>query len=160
MPKVNHVKSARKDNPVAKKGEPYYWWAFRFSGKRYSKTYPKRSQLTQSAFLQTLYDLEDSISDRFANLTTMDEVEEAKSSLSEEIEDLMNETQDSLDAMPDHLQESSTSGELLQERIDALESWISDLDSVDLELDERSDMAPEEQVQNAIDELVSFGADL
>jgi hypothetical protein len=90
----------------------------------------------------------------------MDEVEEAKNSLSEEIEDLMNETQDSLDSMPDHLQESSSSGELLQERIDALESWISDLDSVDLELDETSDMTPEQQVESVIDELVSFSAEL
>ena len=38
MPRVHHVKSARKDNPVAKKGESYYWWKFRYGGKRYSKT--------------------------------------------------------------------------------------------------------------------------
>ncbi len=50
MPRVTHVKKARKDNPVCKAGESYYWWKFRYGGKRYSLTRPRPSQLTQSAY--------------------------------------------------------------------------------------------------------------
>lgn len=34
MPRVNHVKAARKDN----QGEPYCWWKFRYGGKHYPHT--------------------------------------------------------------------------------------------------------------------------
>ena len=40
-PRVHYVKSARKDNPVAKKGEPYYWWQSYCSPKQFSKTPPR-----------------------------------------------------------------------------------------------------------------------
>ncbi len=56
MPRVTHVKNARKDNPVCKVGESYYWWKFRYGGKHYSLTPPKASQLTQSVYLGTIYD--------------------------------------------------------------------------------------------------------
>jgi hypothetical protein len=64
MPKVIFVKKAQKDIPGTniKKGDSYYWWKFRFGGKRTSKTYPKRSQLTQSDFLQRIYEIEDQLS--------------------------------------------------------------------------------------------------
>jgi hypothetical protein len=57
MPKVNHVKCARKDNPEhdIKAGESYYWWSMMQGSrgvKHYSKTYPKRSQLTNSDFFK------------------------------------------------------------------------------------------------------------
>ncbi len=55
MPRVTHVRKARKDNPVCKAGESYYWWKFRFGGKHYSLTYPKPSQLTQSVYLSVIY---------------------------------------------------------------------------------------------------------
>lgn len=52
--KVHYVKSARKDYPAhgIAKGEPYYWWKFRYGGKHYSKTAPPPSRLTQSDFLR------------------------------------------------------------------------------------------------------------
>lgn len=61
MPRVHYVKKARKDNPAVKAGEPYYWWKFRYGGKRYSRTRPTRSQLTQSDKLARIYSCEDSI---------------------------------------------------------------------------------------------------
>lgn len=128
MPRVTYVKKARKDNPVAKAGESYYWWKFRYGGKRYSKTKPRRSQLTQSAYFGTLYDLEDSIQE--ASITTEDEFTDLVESTRSSLEDLQSETQDSLDNMPDALQYSPT-GELLQERIDALDCATGELDYVD-----------------------------
>lgn len=123
MPRVHHVKKARKDNPAVKAGEPYYWWKFRYGGKRYSKTYPKRSQRTQSAFLGALYDIEDSLGDEI----TREQAEELESDL----DALMDECQGSLDNMPYQLQETSESGVLLQERIYALEEWISEIQGID-----------------------------
>ena len=64
MPRVYTVKSARKahGNTIAV-GDTYYWWKFRYGGKRVSKTYPKPWQLTQSTYKQTLLLLEDSLTD-------------------------------------------------------------------------------------------------
>lgn len=145
--RVHHVKKARKAQPEygIKKGDSYYWWKFRFGGKRVSKTYPKRSQLTQSGFLSTLYDLQDNISfDR-------DGLEGSVTSLTDEIESLRDECQDSLDNMPEHLQESSSSGEMLQERIEALEEWVDELQAVDLDIDD--DLTDEEK-ESRIDEII------
>jgi hypothetical protein len=52
MARAHFVKKARKAIPGTdiKKGDSYYWWKFRFGGKRTSKTAPKASQLTQSEF--------------------------------------------------------------------------------------------------------------
>jgi len=56
MARATFVKSARKDYPDhgIKKGESYWHWAFMQGGrggaKRYSKTEPRPSQLTQSEF--------------------------------------------------------------------------------------------------------------
>lgn len=59
MPRVHQVKKARKDNPVCKRGESYYWWKFRNGGKHFSLTYPKQSQLTQSPYLSVIYECAD-----------------------------------------------------------------------------------------------------
>lgn len=55
MPKVNFVRKAQKDNAVAKRGESYYWWKFRYGPKQMSKTRPKPSDLTQSQYLKVIY---------------------------------------------------------------------------------------------------------
>lgn len=133
MPRVYHVKSARKKNPVADVGEEYYWWKFAFGPKMYSKTPPKRSQLTRSAFLSNLYDLQDGLANRF---TDIDAIEDDLQDLISELETMRDEAQDSLDNMPEHLQETSQSGEMLQERIDNLESWINDLENIDTDYEE------------------------
>jgi chromosome segregation ATPase len=133
------VKRAAKDYPEAdiKKGEKYYWWKFRFGGKHISKTEPRRSQLTQSSFLSTLWDLEDTF--------VVDEDDPASSieELKSQLEDMKSECESSLDNMADHLRETSSSGQTLQERIDGLDQWISDLDSIDTDIDE--DLSEEEK---------------
>jgi len=148
MPRVTHVKKARKDNPVAKAGEPYYWWQFAFGAKQYSKTPPKRSQLTQSGFLSNLYDLQDGLQNRF---TDIDSIADDVQSFSDELEQIKDECQDSLDNMPEHLQEASASGELLTERIDLLEQWVSDVEAIDAEIDE--DLSADEK-QERFEEII------
>lgn len=132
MARATFVKKARKDieGTEIKKGDSYYWWKFRFGGKRYSKTPPSRSQLTQSGFLGTLYEIED----RMAAFTcdNKEDFDEFKSELVSDIESLRDECQNSLDNMPEQLQSAPT-GELLQERIDALESWSSEIEGIECE---------------------------
>ena len=62
MPRVHHVKKARKDNSAVKAGQPYYWWKFRYGGVRKSASYPRQSQLCQgknSMFYAAIEALED-----------------------------------------------------------------------------------------------------
>jgi len=137
MARANFVKRARKDNPVVSRGESYWWWQFAFGSKQYSKIQPKRSQLTQSSFLAQLYDLEDTFEFDSGNL------EESRSDLISQLEGLRDECQDSLDNMPEHLRDTSDSGILLQERIENLDEWISNLENVDLE-----DLEPTENLSD------------
>lgn len=126
MPRVTYVKAAAKDHGDIKKGEPYYWWKFRYGPKHMSKTHPKQSQLTQSAYLQTIYGLQEQEQPDFDGLS--DALDNVKS----ELEQLRDEQQEKLDNMPDNLRENSSSGQLLQERYDALDGAVSDLDNVDI----------------------------
>ena len=156
MPRVTHVKKARKDYPSfgIKKGDSYYGWSFNFGPTMKSLTPPTRSQLTLSDFLSQLYDLEDGISNRFSDLDDTDEIQSAIDDLISDIQNLLDETQERLDSMPEQLQETSSAGETLQERIDNLENWISELESVDTDIDEEfKDEDKEGRITEIIDEI-------
>lgn len=139
MPKVNTVEKARKDDPDhgIKAGDKYYWWKFRFGGIHKSKTYPKRSQLTQSSFLSWLYDLEDTISSYEGS--TKEDFEAHRDELASEIESQHDELQSNLENMPEGLQESS----ILNERIEALDSWKSDVENCECEDYDEEELAKE-----------------
>lgn len=119
-----------KDVILIKKGEPYYWWQFRYGGKRISKERPRRSALTQSNYYATLWDIEDDLQE--ATASNKDEFDEIKQDFVSRAEELRDECQNSLDNIPENLQQAPT-GELLQERIDALENFISELEGVECE---------------------------
>ena len=135
MARATLVKKEQKDIPEhgIKAGESYYWWSFKRGGKRWSKTPPKRSQLTQSTFYASVYDLEDDV---IANATANDGLAELRDEVTSSLQEIADQCQESLDNMPEGLQQGST-GELLQERIGAMESAISEFDG--LELDEPDD---------------------
>ncbi len=127
---------AGKDHPQfgIKKGEMHYF-AEVMMGPRSSKTIRSlkpipRSQLTASSFLSTAYDL----SDQIDAATSVDELE----SIKDGFEELRDETQESLDNMPEGLQQGDT-GQMLQERIDQCESLVSELESAIQAAQEDSD---------------------
>ena len=159
MARLHTVKKARKDYPEdgIKKGDTYYWWQFRFGPKMRSKTYPKRSQLTQSDFYIWLYDLEDSIDALVPDKTLEDEV----ANIISEIDDMRDELQSRLDVIPEQLQDSG-SGEILQERIDALDEWSSGLQSIDFDVDTNEDDneegidAEEQKYEDLLDDVKSY----
>lgn len=135
MPKVNHVK-ARKDYPEQgiAKGEMCYVWSLKTGrgGTTYrSKHRPRPSQLTTSGFLQTFYGIQEAFEYESPGFS---ELESSVEDVKGQLEELRDETQGNLDNMPEGLQGGPT-GQLLQERIDALESIIGDLESIDFTVD-------------------------
>lgn len=155
MPRVYFIKKARKDNPAVKAGESYYYWEFRYGPKCYSKTYPKPSQLTQSEFLSEYLSIGEDLETAIGAAFTPEDIGTAIEGAVDRIEALQDETQDKLDNMPEGFQQGPT-GELLQERIDGLDEWTNNLQSVDLEMDEELD--DEERgdwLDNARDEVLS-----
>ena len=118
MPKVHHVKKARKDNRVAKKGESYYGWKFAYSGKRYSLTYPKASQLTQSDKLSRLSAAQETVEETHGGIddyswdhayvdNLLDVLREAAS----EVREVGDEYMESGEAIREHFAESPTADE-------------------------------------------------
>jgi hypothetical protein len=158
MAKAQFVKAARQDNPVAKKGESYWWWAFRFGGKHYSKESPKPSQLTQSAYMGGILALGEMI-DEFPLIEAAD-LGMLRDDVDSQLDELKSTCEDSLSNMPEGLQQGDT-GQMLQERIDACDSAQSDVQSLDYdfqtELDGEGDEAPTdeekaEEIQNWLED--------
>lgn len=141
MPRVTHVKKARKDVPGTdiKAGESYYWWKFRYGGKHASRTPPKASQLTQSEYLSQMYAFEEN----YTLASDKDDAAQDFRSLAEEVRALGEEQADKRSNMPDSLQDSET-GELLQSRADRCEEIATALEEAADELDAFEPEEPEE----------------
>lgn len=137
MPRVTRVEHAAKDYPQygIKKGDTYYWWKFRYGGKRYSLTPPKGSQLTQSSFYSTLRSAEESISD-----ASDEDLATAIADAISDLESLRDEQEGNLQNMPEALQSGPT-GELLQNRVDEVQSLIDELEGINT--DEFAEPEPE-----------------
>jgi hypothetical protein len=150
MTRLHFVKRARHDYPdiEVKQGEPYYWWKFKNSVKQRSKERPKNSQLTRSAWDGAVSDLHDSIG-AWDGKDAASFVDELKST----IEDMGSQAQESLDNMPEALQEGPT-GELLRERVENAENAVSELDSVDTD-QETEDDTEEDQIDDSIRQAIS-----
>jgi hypothetical protein len=137
MARIKFVKKARKDHPQAgiKAGESYYTWSLMSGGRGYrkfSKTPPRPSQLTSSNFMQQYLGIGEILEDALQIATDPADLESARDEAVGEIESLKDETQGSKDNLPENLQESAT-GQLLQERVDNLENWGSELEGIDLD---------------------------
>jgi hypothetical protein len=116
VPRVHHVKKARKDNPVAKVGESYYWWKNFRSPKKFSKTFPKRSQLTGSDKLSRLYGAAEDVSeiDSWETQAAIDTIKSA----AEEVRQVGEEYQESADNIRDTFSESETADECEEKAYD------------------------------------------
>lgn len=158
--RLDRTVPASENDPIfIPKGTSYWWWAFKNGPVLYSIEKPKRSQLTMSSFLSQFYELEDSL--QLFSSDSIEDVESFKDNLISDIESLKEETESSLDNMPEQLRESQ-SGQTLQERIDGLESWISELESIDFDFDrdaEREEIenelvkSSEEEIEERLDDI-------
>lgn len=172
MPRVHHVKKARKDNPVAKKGESYYWWKNRYGPKRYSKTYPRQSQLTSSDKLARIYEAVEDIQDvldgvgNFAfDKSYVDSMIDALREAADSVTEVGEEYQESADAIRDYFVESETADEI-EEKVSsceyfvaALEEAINDIESIDFpeeyEEDGEETFEYDERVRDIVEEALS-----
>jgi len=66
MPRVHFVKKARKDNSAAKAGESYYWWKFRYRGRRPTRSWARyrmrRGRMTRLSQEELLEDPPEEVS--------------------------------------------------------------------------------------------------
>ena len=166
MSRATFVKAARKDNPVAKVGESYWWWESGFRGpKMYSKTQPRPSQTASGDYMPVILSIQEGFNDCRASWESdynkdnhdalIDEIQAQVEDWGTQIEDLGSEQGDKHDNMPEGLQQGD-SGQMLEERRDCCESVSSDLqvdfDSHKLEsLDEGADS--QESLTSLLDEI-------
>jgi hypothetical protein len=160
MARVQTLK-ANKDYPNEgiKRGDTYYKWSLRFSrygkGTTYrSKTYPKASQLTSSAFMQSVYQAQEQLAGIGLSENLDDSPDDIKSeieSVISDLESLRDETDEKFNNMPEGLQQGDT-GQLLEERVENLDSWISDLQA--LEVPERDDGQSDEDFKQALEDFL------
>lgn len=149
MPRVHFVKKARKKNPAVEKGQSYYWWKFRRGGMHFSATPPKQSQLTQSDFWSAVYALQE----QYDKVPESDDLESTADEIKGELENIKDETQGKFDNMPEGLQQGDT-GQLLEERVAALDEAISAIEGIDFSFDppEKEDEQTEEEHEVAVNE--------
>lgn len=124
--------------PDIEPGDTYYRWKFRGSDWQRSKTYPDRKQLTRSAFLIEAYELDDRYQSMSSDLSEPDEVDVLINEITEiadGVRTLGEGAQESLENMPESLQDSSPVADLLQERMDGCETWAEELDQVASDLE-------------------------
>ena len=137
MPRVHHVKKARKDNPAVKAGEPYFWWKFPYAGKRYSKTRPRASQLTQSDKLARYYEAQETIEDLDA-LGDIDEIVGVLEEVAGNVQEIADEYQESADNIREYFEESETadqceeSANACEATFDSINEAVATLQDLDL----------------------------
>jgi chromosome segregation ATPase len=158
MARAHYVKAARKDNPVAKAGESYYWWKFRHGGKHYSKTRPRASQLTASDKLSRAYGLFERLEDLIAASPAEELVEriDAATATLEELaadaREIAEEYRESAEAIRESFSESTTADDC-EEKADALESWADELDEAVNSLSgiDADDESAEDDLEQSLD---------
>lgn len=144
-----HVSSQPRDendDVIIKKGQTYYTWSFPFGGTFKQLTKPKRSQLTQSDFLSQWYDLQDGAAEE--DPADLNQLEDIIQNFMSEIEMLRDEQEEKRDNMPESLQDSF-SGEILQERYDALDELYNELDAIECDSEVEKEEVNEEDYEDS-----------
>lgn len=136
MPRV-HTQTAAKDYPAQgiKKGQTYYWWKFRYQGKQRSVTPPTRQQLTQSEYFQGGFDLEDEYESSVACAAYQADVVQALEQARDGFESLAEEQRDKMANMEAANITGGFSYELLEERAEACEEQMGNLEALQNEVE-------------------------
>lgn len=129
MAKV-HKRKARKDYPREgiKKGEEYYTWSLRPTGRGAgtvyrSKTAPTPQQLESNPFRRSVMEFEDRLSSEGLDKDELD-------SVIADIRSAADEEQGKFDNMPEGLQQGET-GQKVEGRANSLNEWADELEGVD-----------------------------
>lgn len=173
MPRVHHVMKARKAQPHAgiEAGDEYYWWKFRYGGKRVSKTYPRRSALTQSQYYAAQYDAEDYAQEALCDLAgeiRSGALDDEMTSLEERISDAVapivqagEENADTLEENADNVESGfgheTYQSEAMKERAEEYRAWASEAEDWSAQISpedkpNRADYPGSEEYDGALDE--------
>lgn len=134
MGKVTYIKKSRKEHKCRKCGKvipvgmPYYKGVINFHPDiiRCIGCKLESWEVTTSDYVLQVGEIVHKWRENY------DICEETPEDIAGALQEILDECQDRLDNMPESLQYSPT-GELLQERIDNLESVIGDLEAIDIE---------------------------
>ena len=124
-------------------GQEYYEWSFRYGGTHRQHTthgHPKQSQLTQSK-MSGVYSAIESAEESLASAESIDDLKAALDDCKGSIEEVRDEYQESIDNM---ISPDGAVAQECQEKIDALESFMEELESTSDNLDEFDEDEPEE----------------
>lgn len=172
MPRVHFVAKARKENSAAKVGEPYYWWKFRYGGRRVSKTRPRASQLTQSK-MSGVYAAQEMVEDiampSASDFETKADLAEALSNVAsvwdeaiQMVRDAAEEYRDSATNMEEYFPNGSSKIDELNEKADQLESDADEaealkdeIESAGSDIEDYDDDGWQDEAQSLIDGLAT-----
>lgn len=132
MSKLNFVKRANKDNPVAKKGEPYYWWRHYRGPIQYSKERPRQSRLESNEDLAEVYSILEEIEDCKLEELNDEAANAERDAWVDRLRDVASNVEDKLSNIPEHLHDGDT-GQLLQDRIEAINNVADEIETCDVE---------------------------
>lgn len=167
MPRVHHVKKARKDNEVCKKGEEYFWWKNKTSATtsvvRKSKTYPRPSQLTLNPYYSEVYSIQEEIEDQgeVVDQPAAENMVSALEAAKDRLEELQQEQDEKFSTMEESFPNGCPSMEILEQRRDALEMLVDEIDSAISDIegiewpDRDDDEEPDEEDESCIDQAQS-----
>lgn len=161
MARIHHAKKSTRGKEikckhcqrVIKPGENYKYYTRRFSrigkGVRYNhcSACPVRPTDLSSSPMAELTEAQQAAQTAIDSASCGADLQAAIEELKSVAEDIKQRAEDSLENMPEGLRENSDSGQQLQERIDALESYVSELESVSI--DESLELSDEPEGEEA-----------
>lgn len=139
MARINTVQKSRKEKICGRCGKTIpvgskYFYIDFYSGRtavRCTSCGFKQSETTENPYYQQLWGIQEDYSEKIDN-ADKETIEDVKSELVSDLENLIDEVQERYDNIPEQLQDGEA-GQLLQDRIDSLDSAMSDIDNEDLE---------------------------
>lgn len=146
MARVNTVQKSRKEKICGRCGKTIpvgskYFYIDFYSGRtavRCTSCEFKQSETTENPYYQQLWSIQEDYSERIDNADELS-IADVKEELVSDLENLRDEVQERYDNIPEQLQYGEA-GQLLQDRIDSLDSAISDIESVEVsDIDEWKD---------------------
>lgn len=164
--RVYHVKKSRKSYSCCKGdtieiGEPYSYTAPRYDGpiRNFCRRHPPRPSDLAGGKLADLYAAQEGLEDDISAFLAgeLEDLEGPVSTAAEEAERIADEYEESIDNMPEGLQESPVA-EDCRERAEAARAWAEELRGVDLEMEEfdedsvsRGDFETDEEYKDALE---------
>lgn len=176
MTRLHHVVKARKAYPAFSiaKGESYYWWKFKRGSKHYSKTRPRRSQLTQSDFLSQLYDAEDDLimidTHTLEGLQSLVDqlhaTEGILNTLADDCEAKVNNMESvfqggspTIDLLNDRAEKCREAANACEEAANTIDDAINEADLKELSAEEKGDEVKLAKYNDAVDSVTSIAED-